>query len=120
MQMRPSFDRPRDAPSGKREASRLAAFQTWRKSGSCPEGTVPIRRIRKQDLLRANSLGTFGRKNPPVPISGNTTTNTTRFVYFNGTKVSVSPPLENRTVSTLSLPKNCFLNTFCYCRGHVL
>jgi hypothetical protein len=37
-------------------------FQTWQKSGSCPEGTIPIRRIRKEDLLRAASLDRFGQK----------------------------------------------------------
>ncbi|XP_043693629.1 uncharacterized protein LOC122644092 [Telopea speciosissima] len=42
----------------------LEASQLWLKSGSCPEGTIPIRRIRKQDLLRATSLEEFGRKKP--------------------------------------------------------
>ncbi|WJX41532.1 hypothetical protein P8452_28872 [Trifolium repens] len=37
-------------------------FQAWQKSGSCPEGTIPIRRIRKEDLLRAASLDRFGQK----------------------------------------------------------
>ncbi|KAG9459552.1 hypothetical protein H6P81_004060 [Aristolochia fimbriata] len=30
--------------------------------GGCPEGTVPIRRVQMQDLLRAPSLSTFGKK----------------------------------------------------------
>ncbi|KAJ1430342.1 hypothetical protein SESBI_07833 [Sesbania bispinosa] len=37
-------------------------METWQKSGSCPKGTVPIRRILKEDLLRAASLDRFGRK----------------------------------------------------------
>ncbi|KAJ3694289.1 hypothetical protein LUZ60_009769 [Juncus effusus] len=38
-------------------------FQEWRNSGEeCPEGTVPIRRTSKQDILRANSISTFGMK----------------------------------------------------------
>ncbi|KAL5074616.1 hypothetical protein RYX36_013600 [Vicia faba] len=41
-------------------------FQTWQKSGSCPEGTIPIRRVRKEDLLRAGSLDRFGRKPPEI------------------------------------------------------
>src|ERR1044072_2255153 len=45
-------------------SSTFQVFQTWQKSGSCPEGTVPIRRIRKEDLLRAESLDQFGRKPP--------------------------------------------------------
>ncbi|KEH35868.1 putative neprosin [Medicago truncatula] len=49
-------------------------FQTWTKSGSCPEETVPIRRIRKEDLLRAVSLDRFGQK--PLELFVNTTYNT--------------------------------------------
>ncbi|KAL2344372.1 hypothetical protein Fmac_005657 [Flemingia macrophylla] len=38
-------------------------FQLWRLSGeSCPEGTIPIRRTREQDMLRAGSVRRFGRK----------------------------------------------------------
>lgn len=38
-------------------------FQLWRSSGeSCPEGTIPIRRTTEQDMLRANSINTFGKK----------------------------------------------------------
>ncbi|KAL3646917.1 hypothetical protein CASFOL_009461 [Castilleja foliolosa] len=38
-------------------------FQVWRMSGeSCPEDTVPIRRITEEDVLRASSVRTFGRK----------------------------------------------------------
>ncbi|XP_023524233.1 uncharacterized protein LOC111788198 [Cucurbita pepo subsp. pepo] len=40
------------------------AFQVWQRSGSCPNGTIPIRRVREQDLLRANSLDSFGKKFP--------------------------------------------------------
>jgi len=49
-------------------------FQTWTKSGSCPEETVPIRRIQKKDLLRAVSLDQFGQK--PLELFVNTTYNT--------------------------------------------
>lgn len=30
--------------------------QLWHKSGSCPEGTIPIQRTRKRHLLGARSL----------------------------------------------------------------
>ncbi|TKY74932.1 hypothetical protein E2542_SST03697 [Spatholobus suberectus] len=46
--------------------SQSVIFQTWQKSGSCPKGTIPIRRILKEDLLRAASLDRFGRKPPAV------------------------------------------------------
>ncbi|KAK1288301.1 hypothetical protein QJS10_CPB19g01494 [Acorus calamus] len=35
---------------------------TWQKSGSCPQGTVPIRRTSKGDILRATSVEHFGRR----------------------------------------------------------
>ena len=31
----------------------LQAQQLWKKSGTCPEGTVPIRRMLERDLLRS-------------------------------------------------------------------
>jgi hypothetical protein len=35
----------------------------WSLSGeSCPEGTIPIRRITEQDILRAGSISKFGKK----------------------------------------------------------
>ncbi|KAK7283217.1 hypothetical protein RIF29_12596 [Crotalaria pallida] len=40
--------------------------QVWQRSGSCPKGTIPIRRIKKEDLLRTASLQRFGMK-PPEP-----------------------------------------------------
>lgn len=39
------------------------SFQLWAESGeSCPEGTVPIRRTTEKDVLRASSIGRYGRK----------------------------------------------------------
>ncbi|GAB2280496.1 hypothetical protein Dimus_015123 [Dionaea muscipula] len=40
-----------------------ASFQLWHLSGeACPEGTIPIRRTREEDMLRASSIRRFGRK----------------------------------------------------------
>ncbi|KAK2365876.1 hypothetical protein QL285_079319 [Trifolium repens] len=45
-------------------------FQTWQKRGSCPKGTVSIRRILKKDLLRGASLDhRFGLKPPPLFVN---------------------------------------------------
>ncbi|XP_020097986.1 uncharacterized protein LOC109716818 isoform X3 [Ananas comosus] len=45
------------------EEEELLLLQTWRTSGeSCPQGTVPVRRIKEEDILRANSIARFGRK----------------------------------------------------------
>lgn len=39
------------------------AWQMWHKNGTrCPKGTVPIRRSTVHDVLRANSLYEFGKK----------------------------------------------------------
>ncbi|KAJ6914930.1 hypothetical protein NC651_017036 [Populus alba x Populus x berolinensis] len=43
----------------KRENSRAVCVSTLEKRGSCPKGTIPIRRIRRRELLRTN-----GRKSP--------------------------------------------------------
>ncbi|ESW08799.1 hypothetical protein PHAVU_009G075700 [Phaseolus vulgaris] len=50
--------------SSTEDDSESKLFQTWQKSGSCPKGTIPIRRISREDLLRADSLDSFGRKFP--------------------------------------------------------
>lgn len=36
--------------------------QLWHMNGRCPEGTVPVRRTREEEVLRASSLKTFGKK----------------------------------------------------------
>ena len=39
--------------------------QVWHQNGTrCPKGTVPIRRIKVDDVLRAQSPHDFGRKQP--------------------------------------------------------
>lgn len=63
--MKPNF--PTNVTRQNEKFSTSTVSQIWRKSGSCPKGTVPIRRIRKRDLLRAASLERFGRKHPTVP-----------------------------------------------------
>ncbi|XP_020518242.1 uncharacterized protein LOC110006600 [Amborella trichopoda] len=36
----------------------------WNKHESCPQGTIPIRRTTKNDILRAKSITNFGKKTP--------------------------------------------------------
>ncbi|CAI9103271.1 OLC1v1001725C1 [Oldenlandia corymbosa var. corymbosa] len=36
--------------------------QLWHSKGRCPEGTIPIRRVKQEDLLRASSIERFGKK----------------------------------------------------------
>ncbi|KAK7311406.1 hypothetical protein RJT34_09536 [Clitoria ternatea] len=71
----PAFDHPAlknhtikmmadDSSTKDGSKSETVIFQRWQKSGSCPKGTIPIRRILKEDLLRASSLHRFGQKPP--------------------------------------------------------
>eukprot|EP01018_Ginkgo_biloba_P016321 Gb_19462 [translate_table: standard] len=49
--------------SWEEEKTRSAhAFQTWHLSGSCPEGTIPVRRTSMEDLMRAEDPAHYGRK----------------------------------------------------------
>ena len=71
--MRPSINFPLDnSTSTKNESSLSVLSQTWHKSGSCQKGTIPIRRIRRQELLRAASLEHFGREGPQTSSFVNT------------------------------------------------
>uniref|UniRef100_A0ACD6AKE9 Uncharacterized protein n=1 Tax=Avena sativa TaxID=4498 RepID=A0ACD6AKE9_AVESA len=38
--------------------------QTWHQNGKCPENTVPIRRTKEEDILRASSIRMYGKKSP--------------------------------------------------------
>ncbi|CAA7399286.1 unnamed protein product [Spirodela intermedia] len=65
IQMRPAF-----FPEGMYEETRAKASssqrvsiaQPWHLNGRCPENTIPIRRTRRDDLLRASSVKRYGKK----------------------------------------------------------
>ncbi|CAN6373651.1 unnamed protein product [Urochloa humidicola] len=38
--------------------------QTWHENGKCPENTIPIQRIKEEDVLRASSVNLYGKKRP--------------------------------------------------------
>ncbi|KAF6136966.1 hypothetical protein GIB67_030730 [Kingdonia uniflora] len=70
----PAFDHPHlqgqkpldppERPNGHNPKHKVSRdFQLWTISGeSCPEGTIPIRRTKEEDILRASSLQRFGKK----------------------------------------------------------
>ncbi|XP_056843958.1 uncharacterized protein LOC108808812 [Raphanus sativus] len=39
--------------------------QAWNKNGRCPQNTVSVRRIKREDILRSNSIEDFGKKMTP-------------------------------------------------------
>ncbi|KAG1368773.1 hypothetical protein COCNU_14G012410 [Cocos nucifera] len=61
IQMRPSF-----LPSGPYDENEESSSipQLWHQNGRCPEDTIPIRRTKKEDVLRASSVETYGKKSP--------------------------------------------------------
>ncbi|MBA0827457.1 hypothetical protein Goarm_012239, partial [Gossypium armourianum] len=103
IQMKPSFDLKEVKINSKNESSKLTVFQTWQKSGSCPEGTVPIRRIRREDLLRAQSVQQFGRKPQEVVLKSNTTIEQKdgRFPSINSNALAL-PAIVNRSAAILA------------------
>ncbi|XP_073114864.1 protein neprosin-like [Elaeis guineensis] len=70
IQTRPSFH-----PLGLYDESKLASKmetksipQLWHQNGMCPEDTIPIRRTKKEDVLRATSVERYGKKrHRPIP-----------------------------------------------------
>ncbi|KAL6506587.1 hypothetical protein OROGR_024768 [Orobanche gracilis] len=73
IQMRPSYhpeevsdDERKMYSSNKERRTYPITQQKWRMNGSqnCPEYTIPIRRTKKEDLLRASSLKRYGKKKP--------------------------------------------------------
>lgn len=48
--------------------------QLWHLNGRCPKGTIPVRRTKEEDILRASSIMSYGKKtvkSVPLPKSGN-------------------------------------------------
>ncbi|PON76663.1 hypothetical protein PanWU01x14_033490 [Parasponia andersonii] len=104
IQMKPSFHvASSETPTSKNDTSHQVVSQTWQRSGGfCPNATIPIRRIRRKDLLAANSLNRFGKKNPqPHLYAATNTTENHRpaVVYVNDTKAGLGQ--VNRSAAVL-------------------
>ncbi|XP_038721958.1 uncharacterized protein LOC120014108 [Tripterygium wilfordii] len=63
IQMRPSSF-PKEDTIFPRESKEVSFEQVWHSKGSCPEGTIPIKRVTEEDILRASSIRRFGMKEP--------------------------------------------------------
>ncbi|KAM3710199.1 hypothetical protein ACJW31_01G010800 [Castanea mollissima] len=72
IQMRPNTIFASETSTTKHESSPAMLTQTWQKSGSCPKGTVAIRRVKRKELLKADSLEHFGRDGPRTSFAVNT------------------------------------------------
>ncbi|XVF68512.1 hypothetical protein PTKIN_Ptkin11bG0008600 [Pterospermum kingtungense] len=80
IQMTPNFHPERvfgqnKAYSKKKQGSSSRTItQMWHLNGRCPQGTIPVRRTNMDDLIRASSIRTFGKKKHgtiPQPSSAN-------------------------------------------------
>ncbi|KAG7014200.1 hypothetical protein SDJN02_24375, partial [Cucurbita argyrosperma subsp. argyrosperma] len=61
IQMRPNFH-PEGVFSDSKVTSKASITQLWHLKGRCPEGTIPIRRTKRDDILRASSVESYGKK----------------------------------------------------------
>ncbi|KAE8701085.1 hypothetical protein F3Y22_tig00110548pilonHSYRG00160 [Hibiscus syriacus] len=67
IQMTPNFHPERafaesKVSSNTEPGSSRKITQVWHLNGRCPEGTIPMRRTKEDDLLRASSVKAFGKK----------------------------------------------------------
>ncbi|KAF2304388.1 hypothetical protein GH714_030653 [Hevea brasiliensis] len=74
IQMAPSYDPKMDSATetttrtntlnkrNNEDSSVTVTSQLWQKSGSCPKGTIPIRRVQEKELLKTDSTEEYGRK----------------------------------------------------------
>ncbi|KAL1210808.1 Protein neprosin [Cardamine amara subsp. amara] len=112
IQMRPSYIPDGDSAYTKKKAK--AVTQMWQKSGQCPQNTVPIRRTKKEDILRAKSIENFGKKSPPSIPEVTSSDRVFRHEYaymgvrnekFYGTKASINiwkPEVEDPSEFSLA------------------
>ncbi|CAK9310323.1 unnamed protein product [Citrullus colocynthis] len=71
IQMKPNFHPEgilRDSKLSTKASKSEAITQLWHLKGSCPKGTIPIRRTKKEDILRANSVKSYGKKKPHATV----------------------------------------------------
>ena len=63
--MRPSFHPEGLSFNDVSSKSESLITQLWHFNGRCPKGTIPIRRTKEEDLLRASSVASYGREKHP-------------------------------------------------------
>ncbi|EXC46297.1 hypothetical protein L484_001292 [Morus notabilis] len=122
IQMRPSFH-----PEGVFGESKVSSSksskpitQLWHTKGRCPEGTIPVRRTKKADLLRASSIKSYGRKKHrsiPKPRSADP-----GFTSQSGHQVSPDLYGDNNTRLFTYWTSDAYQATGCYnllCSGFI-
>lgn len=56
------FDESKAASSSAAKERANPVNQLWHQNGKCPENTIPIRRTKRDDVLRASSVKRYGKK----------------------------------------------------------
>uniref|UniRef100_A0A0E0MXW4 Neprosin PEP catalytic domain-containing protein n=1 Tax=Oryza rufipogon TaxID=4529 RepID=A0A0E0MXW4_ORYRU len=95
--------RPSILPSGMYDEAAHPFTQTWNQNGEkCPDNTIPIRRTKEEDVMRATSVTTFGKKthngSPHSHLAGVTDGHHYGVAYatgdakYYGTKVTINDP----------------------------
>ncbi|XP_062077464.1 protein neprosin-like [Humulus lupulus] len=67
IQMRPNFYPERVSEesievTSSSKSSKPIITQLWHTKGRCPKGTIPVRRTKRKDLLRASTIKSYGKK----------------------------------------------------------
>ncbi|GMN35948.1 hypothetical protein TIFTF001_005656 [Ficus carica] len=108
IKMKPSFTISSETASKKENTSyEQVVFQTWQRSGSCPQGTVPVRRILREDLLRATSPEQFGKKSPQTYLhQTNTSQENDRPVFINNTELALAQQVNHSTALLVTVGFN--------------
>ncbi|KAJ7541857.1 hypothetical protein O6H91_10G079900 [Diphasiastrum complanatum] len=65
------FAWPKQGENAAKRGSFKSIQQLWHQHGHCPKGTIPVRRTKAEDIMRAGSIQLYGRKfqSPPKPNS---------------------------------------------------
>ncbi|KAG9146311.1 hypothetical protein Leryth_008009 [Lithospermum erythrorhizon] len=105
---------PPERPRGYNSSNETnEVFQPWSMSGeSCPEGTVPVRRVTEEDILEFHNISTFGRKTIESSITNDSPSNGHEYAIeyvsenaFYGGKANINvwaPRVELQTEFSLS------------------
>uniref|UniRef100_A0A0E0FN24 Neprosin PEP catalytic domain-containing protein n=1 Tax=Oryza nivara TaxID=4536 RepID=A0A0E0FN24_ORYNI len=134
IQMRPSIQ-----PSGLYGEATRPFTQTWNQNGEkCPDNTIPIRRTKEEDVMRATSVTTFGKKthggspHPHSHLGGVTDGHHYGVAYatgdanYYGTKVTINvyPAMygDDKTRLFIYWTRDAYNTTGCYnlaCSGFI-
>ncbi|KAM4097976.1 hypothetical protein ACJW30_07G042300 [Castanea mollissima] len=99
IQMRPSFHPEGLSFDDVSSKSESLITQLWHLNGRCPEGSIPIKRTKEEDLLRASSVASYGREKYP---QSDTTNKGDKYYGTKATINSWKPQIQEQDEFSLS------------------